>query len=59
MSPPVNSADMLVSSQATTEFINNNHNNNNNDDDVDDPCEKPALTTEELALLAKLEEANR
>lgn len=56
MSPPVNSADMLVSSQATTEFINNN---NNNDDDVDGPCEKPALTTEELALLAKLEEANR
>ncbi|XP_027849734.2 ecotropic viral integration site 5 ortholog isoform X1 [Aphis gossypii] len=59
MSPPVNSADMLISSQATTEFINNNHNNNNNDDDVDDLCEKPALTTEELALLAKLEEANR
>jgi len=59
MSPPVNSADMLVSSRTATEFISNNNNNNNDDDDDDDPCEKPALTTEELALLAKLEEANR
>lgn len=58
MSPPVYSADMLVSSQTATEFIHNNNNNNNNDDD-EDRFEKPALTTEELALLAKLEEANR
>lgn len=56
MSPPVQSADMLVSShQTTTDFIKFN---NNNDEDVNH-CEKPALTTEELALLAKLEEANR
>lgn len=52
MSPPVHSADMLVSSPTTTDFINNNNNDEEN-------CEKPALTTEELALLAKLEEANR
>lgn len=57
MSPPVHSADMLVSSQTATDFIHNNNNNNNDDDE--DRCEKPALTTEELALLAKLEEANR
>jgi len=52
MSPPVHSVDMLVSSQTTTDFINNNNNDEGH-------CEKPALTTEELALLAKLEEANR
>jgi hypothetical protein len=55
MSPPVHSSDMLVSSETNTDIINNN--NNNNDDDG--LCDKPALSTEELALLAKLEEANR
>lgn len=63
MSPPVHAADMLVSSQTATDLINNNNNNinNNNNNDVDDEhcSQKPSLTTEELALLAKLEEANR